>query len=55
MMMGHGESGHGAHRDQPDGGSNASASDILAERFARGELSEEEFHERMRVLQHRAS
>jgi len=55
MMMGHGESGHGAHRDQPDGGSNASASDILAERFARGEISEEEFHQRMRVLQHRAS
>jgi putative membrane protein len=48
MMMGHGSShGHG-HRDgdahRPD------ARDILAERFARGEISQEEFEQRKRVL-----
>jgi uncharacterized membrane protein len=46
MMMGHGESGHGAHGGRGDGTSNQSARDILAERFARGEISEEEFHDR---------
>ena len=50
MMMGHGDHGH-----QRDGTSNRSAHDILAERFARGEISEEEFEERKRVLEHRAS
>ena len=52
MMMGHG-AGHGDHASHRDG--MRGASDILAERFARGEISEEEFHERMRVLEHRAS
>jgi uncharacterized membrane protein len=49
MMMGHGSShGHG-HFDgdarRPD------ARDILAERFARGEISEEEFGQRKRALE----
>jgi len=35
--------------EQPD------ARAILEERFARGEISEEEFHDRMRVLEHRRS
>jgi hypothetical protein len=34
---------------------NRSARDILAERFARGEISEEEFEQRRRVLGHRPS
>lgn len=50
MMMGHGGSEHGGHPD----GSDQSARDILAERFARGEISEEEFQDRMRVLEHRS-
>jgi putative membrane protein len=50
MMMGHRD-----HGDHGDGTSNRSARDILAERFARGEISEEEFEERKRVLEHRAS
>lgn len=54
MMVGHGGSRHGHHgdiEDQVDG----SARDILAERFARGEISEEEFEQRRRVLEHRPS
>lgn len=54
MMTGHGGSehgGHGGHDDQ----SARSAHDILAERFARGEISQEEFEERRRVLEHRPS
>jgi uncharacterized membrane protein len=50
MMMGHGEPGHGTHRDIEDQG-NRSARDILAERFARGEISEEEFEQRKKVLE----
>ena len=50
MMMGHGESGHGAHREIEDRG-NRSARDILAERFARGEISQEEFEQRKKVLE----
>jgi putative membrane protein len=50
MMM-----GQGGHRDHGDGTSDRSARDILAERFARGEISEEEFEERKRVLEDRAS
>ena len=46
MMM-----GHGGHGDHGDGTSNRSARDILAERFARGEISEEEFEQRKRVLE----
>jgi putative membrane protein len=55
MMMGHGGSEHGGHGEHGDGGGSRSARDILAERFARGEISEEEFEERRRVLEHRAS
>ena len=52
MMMGHGMMGHG---DRGHGGTNDSergpnAQEILAERFARGEISEEEFEQRKRVL-----
>jgi uncharacterized membrane protein len=54
MMMGHGGSGHGSHGDFEDQ-SNRSARDILAERFARGEISEEEFEHGRRVLEHRSS
>ena len=50
MMMGHGGSGHGGHGDIEDRG-NRSARDILAERFAQGEISEEEFEQRNRVLE----
>jgi uncharacterized membrane protein len=50
MTMGHGGSEHGSH-DDFEGKSNRSARDILAERFARGEISEEEFEQRKRVLE----
>ena len=50
MMMGHGGSGHGGHGDIEDQG-NRSARDILAERFGRGEISEEEFEQRKKVLE----
>jgi putative membrane protein len=50
MMMDHGGSGHGGHGDIGDQG-NRSARDILAERFARGEISEEEFEQRKMVLE----
>ena len=53
-MMSHGGSGHDGHGDIEDQG-HRSARDILAERFARGEISEEEFEERRRVLEHRPS
>ncbi|HSD49656.1 MAG TPA: SHOCT domain-containing protein [Actinomycetota bacterium] len=53
-MMSHGGSGHGGHGDAGDQG-NRSARDILAERFARGEISEEEFEQRRRVLEQRPS
>lgn len=49
MMMGHGGSGHGGHGDIEDQG-NRNPRDILAERFARGEISEEEFEQRKKVL-----
>ena len=45
MMMGHGRGDHGSS-DR----SRSDANDILAERFARGEISEEEFEQRKRVL-----
>ena len=54
MMMGHG-SGHGDHATYGESPHKQGARDTLAERFARGEISEEEFHERMRVLEHQAS
>ena len=53
MMMSHG-SGHSGHVDEEGRGSR-SARDILAERFARGEISEQEFEERTRVLEHQDS
>ncbi len=57
MMMGHGGSGHGGHGGSGHGGhgdfedqGNRSARDILAERFARGEISVGEFEQRKKVL-----
>ena len=50
MMMGDGGSGHGGHGDIENRG-NRSARDILAERFARGEISQEEFEQRKRMLE----
>ena len=50
MMMGTAGQGHGGHGDIEDQG-NRSARDILAERFARGEISEEEFEQRKKVLE----
>ena len=50
MMIGHGRRDHGS----PDEG-RSDAKDILAERFARGEISEDEFEERRRVLERRPS
>lgn len=54
MMVGHGGSRHGRHGDSEDQ-VDRSARDILAQRFARGEISEEEFEQRRRVLEHRPS
>lgn len=58
MMMGHGshrdghgESGHGGHADSEH--RNQSPTEVLAERFARGEISEDEFEQRQRVLERR--
>lgn len=45
MMM-----GHGRHDPGSSDRSRMNANDILAERFARGEISEEEFEQRKRVL-----
>ena len=53
-MMSHGGSGHDSHGDV-ENQSNRSARDILAERFARCEISEEEFEQRRRMLEHRPS
>jgi putative membrane protein len=51
MMMGHGGSGHGAHGGSGHEADTKRASEILAERFARGEISEEDFEQRKRVLE----
>jgi len=51
MMMGHGGSGHGDHSGSEHPGATSSAGEILAERFARGEISQEEFEQRKRVLE----
>jgi uncharacterized membrane protein len=48
MMFGQGMMGHG-HGDTDNGGTDTPER-ILAERFARGEISREEFEERKRVL-----
>ena len=52
MMMGHGMMGHDhGHSEGMDNHERIpDAGEILAERFARGEISEEEFEERKRVL-----
>jgi uncharacterized membrane protein len=63
MMMGHdgshhGGRDHGEHGDHDDpqrSGGRPGAPEILAERFARGEISEHEFEERRRVLERRPS
>jgi putative membrane protein len=49
MMMGHGGSGHDGHSEHQR--NTDTAGDILAARFARGEISEEEFEQRKRVLE----
>jgi uncharacterized membrane protein len=52
MMWGHGSMGHGGHGEASgDGKRSAEAGRILAERFARGEITEEEFEQRKRVLE----
>lgn len=60
MMLGHGMMGHGGrrHGEGTSGeakGSSPDAGQILAERFARGEISEEEFEQRKRVLEREPS
>ncbi|HET6713949.1 MAG TPA: SHOCT domain-containing protein [Actinomycetota bacterium] len=52
MMMGHGMIGHGyrEHGGTIDSERGPNAQEILAERFARGEISEEEFEQRKRLL-----
>jgi putative membrane protein len=57
-MMSHGGSGHGDHGGAGHTEGSSNAVDILAARFARGEISEEEFQQRKRVLEgssHQAS
>lgn len=58
MMMGHGshrgrrgESGHGSQGGSEHRSDSPTAREILAERFARGEISEDEFTKRKRVLE----
>lgn len=58
MMMGHGshrgghgESGHGGHGGSEHRSDRPTARELLAERFARGEISEDEFEQRERVLE----
>jgi uncharacterized membrane protein len=50
MMMSDSGSGHGDHDHVEHSQNKRNAGEILAERFARGEVSEEEFEERKRVL-----
>ena len=51
MMMGHGGSKHDAHDGSHHDDAMRSAKDILAERFARGEISQDEFEQRRKVLE----
>jgi putative membrane protein len=53
MMAGHGGRGHAGHGEA--NGNGPDALQILAERFARGEITEEEFEQRRRVLESRPS
>lgn len=50
MMMGHGASGHGDQGGSGRPEATRSAVEILSERFARGEISQEEFEQRKKVL-----
>jgi putative membrane protein len=51
-MMDHGDSGHASHGDSGASEKTRNPREILAERFARGEITEAEFQERLRVLDH---
>jgi putative membrane protein len=51
VMAGHGSRGHTEQGEAGTNGSGPTALQILAERFARGEISEEEFEQRKRVLE----
>jgi putative membrane protein len=51
MLMGHGASGHTENGGQNHREGTSSATEILAERFARGEISEEEFAQRKQALE----
>ena len=51
MMMGHGGSEHGDHSGSNHPGAARSAVEILAQRFAQGEISQEEFEQRKKVLE----
>jgi putative membrane protein len=55
MMAGHGGRGHAEHGAAGTNGSGPRALQILAERFARGEITEEEFEQRKRVVENRPS
>lgn len=55
MMSGHGGRGHAGHGEAGTNGSSPYARQILAERFARGEITEEEFEQRKRVLESQPS
>jgi putative membrane protein len=50
LLMGWMMMGHGGHRHGPVEQDRGNARDILAERFARGEISQEEYEQRKRVL-----
>jgi len=51
LVRGHGE-GRSHGEEKPSG---PDAREVLAERFARGEISEDEFEQRRRVLERRTS
>ena len=51
MMMGHGGPGHEDQSGSDHHGGTRNAVDILAERFARGEISQDEFKQRKKVLE----
>ena len=51
MMMGHGGSEHGDHTRSDNPVATKGSVEILAERFARGEISQEEFEQGKKVLE----